>query len=260
MTGGGPAEIAGAPGARLVGRRILVTGAASGMGRATAELFAGEGARLALLDRDAAGLERTASTTGGVPLVADLTDEAAVDRAVEDACRELGGLDGIVNAAGIMPVEDLASTSLALWRLVLDVNLTGIFLVCRAALPKLREAGRGTIVNFASAAGLAPRGTAAIAYIASKGGVIAFTRTLAAEAAPRIRVNAICPGTVDTPMTRDYLRDADGRVRPEVLSAYALGRYAEPVEIARAVLFLTADESSFVTGAALAVDGGRSFH
>jgi NAD(P)-dependent dehydrogenase (short-subunit alcohol dehydrogenase family) len=135
-----------------------------------------------------------------------------------------------------------------------------MFLVCRAALPKLREAGRGTIVNFASAAGLAPRGTAAIAYIASKGGVIAFTRTLAAEAAPRIRVNAICPGTVDTPRTRDYLRDADGRVRPEVLSAYALGRYAEPVEIARAVLFLTADESSFVTGAALAVDGGRSFH
>jgi NAD(P)-dependent dehydrogenase (short-subunit alcohol dehydrogenase family) len=124
----------------------------------------------------------------------------------------------------------------------------------------LRQQTGATIVNFASAAGLAPRGTAAVAYIASKGGVIALTRILAIEAAPKVRVNSICPGTVDTPMTRQYLRDETGSVRPEVLSAYALGRYAEPEEIARAVLFLTSDSSSFVTGVALAVDGGRSFH
>jgi NAD(P)-dependent dehydrogenase (short-subunit alcohol dehydrogenase family) len=238
----------------------LITGAASGMGRATALMFAEHGARLALLDRDAVGLKAAAAATGGIALEADLTDEAAVDGAVDRACNELGGLDGVVNAAGIMPTEDLAATSLKLWRNVIDINLTGMFLVCRAALPRMREQERGTIVNFASAAGLAPRGTAAIAYVASKGGVIAFTRTLAVDAAPHIRVNSICPGTVDTPMTRDYLRDEHGAVRPEVLSAYALARYAEPDEIARAVLFLTSDESSFVTGVALAVDGGRSFH
>jgi NAD(P)-dependent dehydrogenase (short-subunit alcohol dehydrogenase family) len=248
------------PEGKLAGRRILITGAASGMGRATASLFAAEGARLALLDRDADGLARVTEATGGVSLQADLTDEHAVDHAVATACKRLGGLDGVVNAAGIMPTEDLASTSLTLWRNVLDINLTGMFLVCRAALPRLRKHGSGTIVNFASAAGLAPRGNAAIAYVASKGGVIAFTRTLAVEAAPLIRVNSICPGTVDTPMTKKYLRDERGDVRPEVLTAYALGRYAEPEEIARAVLFLTGDDSSFVTGAALAVDGGRSFH
>jgi NAD(P)-dependent dehydrogenase (short-subunit alcohol dehydrogenase family) len=248
------------PSARLTGRRILITGAASGMGRATALMFAAHGARLALLDRDAGGLKSAGDATGGVALETDLTDENAVNAAVDRACEELGGLDGVINAAGIMPTEDLAATSLKLWRNVIDINLTGMFLVCRAALPRMRAQGRGTIVNFASAAGLAPRGTAAIAYVASKGGVIAFTRTLAIDAAPHIRVNSICPGTVDTPMTKDYLRDADGAVRPEVLSAYALGRYAEPDEIARAVLFLTSDESSFVTGVALAVDGGRSFH
>jgi NAD(P)-dependent dehydrogenase (short-subunit alcohol dehydrogenase family) len=245
---------------QLVGRRILVTGAASGMGRSTALLFAREGARLALVDRDESKLDEVATETGGLSLVTDLTDEQAVERAVTKASAQLGGLDGVVNAAGIMPTEDLASTSLALWRAVLDINLTGTFLVCRAALPHLRRQGRATVVNFASAAGLAPRGTAAIAYVASKGAVIAFTRMLAIDAAPTVRVNSICPGTVDTPMTRQYLRDEGGNVRPEVQAAYALGRHAEPEEIARAVLFLTSDNSSFVTGVALAVDGGRSFH
>ncbi len=244
----------------LAGRRILITGAASGMGRATALLFAAEGARVALLDRDREGLDAVAGLCSGIALQADLTDEDAVETAVNEANRALGGLDGVVNAAGIMPTEDLAATSIALWRNVMDINLAGMFLVCRAALPRLREQGRGTIVNFASAAGLAPRGTAAIAYVASKGGVIAFTRTLAIECAPHIRANSVCPGTVDTPMTKDYLRDEQGAVRPEVLSAYALGRYAHPDEIARVVLFLTSEKSSFVTGAAIAVDGGRSFH
>jgi NAD(P)-dependent dehydrogenase (short-subunit alcohol dehydrogenase family) len=244
----------------LAGRRILITGAASGMGRACALMFAAEGASVALLDRDGDGVRSVANECSGVALEADLTHEDSVEAAVESACKALGGLDGVVNAAGIMPVEDLASTSLALWRNVMDINLAGIFLVCRAALPKLRQQRSGTIVNFASAAGLAPRGTAAIAYVASKGGVIAFTRTLAIECAPSIRVNSVCPGTVDTAMTKDYLRDEQGAVRPEVLSAYALGRYAHPDEIARVVLFLTSEKSSFITGAAIAADGGRSFH
>lgn len=245
---------------KLQGRRILITGAASGMGRSTALLFAAEGARLALLDRDGEGLKDVAGQTGGTVLVADLKMEEQVNAATAEAARTLDGLDGVVNAAGIMPVEDLASTSLQLWRDVFDINLAGMFLVCKAALPHLRAAGRGTIVNFASAAGLRPFGTQSVAYIASKGGVIAFTKTLAAEAAPIIRVNSVCPGTVDTPMTKDYLRDEQGQVREQVTANYALNRYADPEEIARAVLYLTSEDSSFVTGIALPVDGGRSFH
>jgi len=244
-----------APAARLAGRRILITGAGSGIGRRTAALFAAEGARLALLDRNEAGLAETAAGLDAGCFAADVTDEDAVNSAVAAGAAFLGGLDGVVNAAGITEIGTLEQTDFATWRRVMAVNLDGTFLVCRAALPHLRAAEFATIVNIASGQALLP-GPSLSAYAASKGGVLTLSRALAAELAPRIRVNAICPGIVDTPMVSG---NAVRAAAPD-LSRYALKRMASALEIAQALLFLTGRESAFVTGAALAVDGGRTFH
>ena len=157
----------------------------------------------------------------------------------------------------LAPAEEITQGA---WDTTIAVNLTGTFLCVQAAVPLLRQAGKATIVNIASGVGLLPTGGGSTAYVASKGGVIAMTRTLAAELAPAIRVNAVCPGAVETPMTDGTLRDATGAVIPAIVNRYALGRPAAPAEIAAAILFLTAHESSFVTGVSLAVDGGRTYH
>lgn len=239
------------PAARLRGRRILITGAASGIGRRTAQLFAAEGAALTLLDRDAEGLADIAGEARGLAVAADVTDEASVTQAVTQGAEAMGGIDGLVNAAGIVIRGPVLDISVADWRRVIDVNLTGIYVVVRCALPWLSLAPFATIVNIASGQGLLPNAPEMTAYAASKGGVVNLTRALAAELAPAIRVNSVCPGMVNTPMTRG----GQGDVTP-----YALKRVADPLEIAHALLFLTGRESSFVTGAALAVDGGRTFH
>lgn len=248
---------------RLVGRRVLITGAASGIGRATADLFVREGAGVALIDRDAPALEAARAGCGAAAaLPADVADGEAVERVVAQAARSLGGLDGVVNCAGIDLVAPLSETGPADWARVLAVNLTGPYLVCRAALPRLEAAGGGTIVNVASGAALRPLGDRS-AYCASKAGLVMFGKALAIEvAAAGIRVNAVCPGIVDTPMFRaSFEAAADPAAALEAIKdRYAIRRVAEPVEIARAVLFLTSTESSYVTGAALAVDGGRTFH
>ena len=236
---------------RLRGRRILITGAASGIGQRTAELFAAEGAALTLLDCDRKRLASVARETGGTAVEADVTQEPSVTRAVEQGAGTMGGIDGVVNAAGIVIHGSVLDVGLADWKLVLDVNLTGTYIVVRCCLPWLVKAPFATIVNIASGQGLLPNNPGMTAYAASKGGVVNLTRALAAELAPSIRVNSVCPGMVDTPMTAGLERDLD---------RYALGRIAEPLEIAQSILFLTATESSFVTGAALAVDGGRTFH
>ena len=236
---------------RLRGRRILITGAASGIGRATAQLFAAQGAALALLDRDASALQQTAQQTGALACEADVTDEAAVASAVARGAAHMGGIDGVVNAAGVMLRGSVLEVSVAEWRRVLEINLTGGYTVVRCCLPWLQQAPGATIVNLGSGQALLPNAPDRTAYSASKGGVLNLTRALAAELAPAIRANTVCPGLVDTPM-------ADG-VRANV-GNYALKRLAQPEEIARAILFLTSSESSYVTGAALAVDGGRSFH
>lgn len=236
---------------RLSGRRILVTGAASGIGLAVARLFSAHGAALALLDRDVSGLEQVVAEVGGVACVADLTDEAAVERAVRYGAETLGGLDGVVNAAGVMLRGSVAEVDAATWRQVLDVNLTGPYLVVRSALPWLKAASSAAIVNIASAGGLLPNAPNRTAYAASKGGLIALTRGLAAELAPTIRANSVCPGLVETPMVEG--------VRANAVN-YALQRLARPEEIAEAILFLTSEDASYVTGAALSVDGGRAFH
>jgi NAD(P)-dependent dehydrogenase (short-subunit alcohol dehydrogenase family) len=236
---------------RLQGRRVLITGAASGIGRKTAELFANEGAALALLDRNCEGLAEVARETRGLPVEADVAQEPSVARAVEQGAGAMGGIDGIVNAAGIVIHGSVLEVGLADWQRVLDVNLTGIYVVVRCCLPWLKKAPLATIVNIASGQGLLPNTPNMTAYAASKGGVVNLTRALAAELAPSIRVNSVCPGMVDTPMTTGLQREVD---------RYAMKRIAEPLEIAQAILFLTSAESSFVTGAALAVDGGRTFH
>jgi len=236
---------------RLQGRRILITGAASGIGQRTAELFSAEGAALTLLDCDRKRLASVARETGGTAVEADVTQEPSVTRAVEQGAGAMGGIDGVVNAAGIVIHGSVLDVGLADWKLVLDVNLTGTYIVVRCCLPWLAKAPFATIVNIASGQGLLPNNPGMTAYAASKGGVVNLTRALAAELAPSIRVNSVCPGMVDTPMTAGLERDLD---------RYALGRIAEPLEIAQAILFLTTTESSFVTGAALAIDGGRTFH
>ena len=236
---------------RLEGRRILITGAASGIGQRTAELFAGEGAALTLLDCDRKRLASVARETGGTAVEADVTQEPSVARAVEQGAGAMGGIDGIVNAAGIVIYGSVLDVGVADWKLVLDVNLTGTYIVIRCCLPWLAKAPFATNVNIASGQGLLPNTPNMTAYAASKGGVVNLTRALAAELAPSIRVNSVCPGMVDTPMTARLRREVD---------RYALKRIAEPLEIAQAILFLTGTESSFVTGAALAIDGGRTFH
>lgn len=236
---------------RLAGRRIVITGAASGIGRATAELFATEGAKLLLLDRDKSRLMPVAEETGALAFAVDITDEAAVTQIIEEGGSAMGGIDGVVNAAGIMGTGRAVDVPAVDWRKTIEVNLTGTYIVTRACIAWMTREHQATIVNIASAAGLLSNAPGLSAYAASKGGVIALTRALAAELAPGIRVNSVCPGMVDTPM-------ADGH-RANV-GNYALKRLADPEEIARAILFMTCPDSSYVTGAALAVDGGRSFH
>ena len=251
--------------ARLAGRRVLVVGAARGVGAAAALRFRDEGARVAALDRDAEALARFLAQAGApeiTPVLADITDADAVERAVGEAARALGGLDGLVNAAGVdlvAPIEDMAPEQ---WAHVLAVNLTGPTLVMRAAFPHLRAAAHATIVNVSSAAGLSPlRGRAA--YCASKAGLQMVSKALAMEGADAgVRVNVVCPGAVETDLLRSSLQSAPDPIaaREAVKARYALKRIAEPREIAEALLFLTSHESSYVTGATLAVDGGRTFH
>jgi NAD(P)-dependent dehydrogenase (short-subunit alcohol dehydrogenase family) len=240
---------------------VLVTGAASGIGLAVARLFHREGARVAMLDRDEAALMK-AAVDGAATLVCDVAAEGQVGAAVAGAVTALGGLDGVVNSAGIDLMRPFEQMTPAEWARVLAVDLTGPMLVCHAALPALRQAGHGTIVNIASGAALRPL-EHRTAYCAAKAGLVMFGKTLAVDlAAYQIRVNAICPGIVDTPLFRSSLAAA---ADPEaelgrILERYVIKRRGQPEEIAQAALYLTSDESSFVTGAALAVDGGRTFH
>jgi NAD(P)-dependent dehydrogenase (short-subunit alcohol dehydrogenase family) len=239
------------PALRLAGRRILLTGAASGIGLATAQLFVEHGASVALLDRDGDRLDAVADAIGGVSYPADITDDEAVGSAVRAAGAALGGIDGVVHAAGIMFRGLAEHTSASDWRRVIDVNLTGTYNVVRSAIPFLQKEEGSTVVTVASAAGLLPNSPEYSAYAASKGGVLALSKALAAELAPAVRVNTICPGMVDTQMADGYRQYVDN---------YALKRLAQPDEIAAAILFLTGPESSYITGVALAADGGRTFH
>jgi len=245
-------------------RRLIVSGGASGIGLAVARMAVARGARVALLDRDTAALAEAVRLLGeaALALECDVSDAPAVRTAVDRAAQWLGGVDALVNSAGIDALKSLADTSDEEWARVLAVNLTGPMLVCRAALPHLRAAGDGSIVNIASGAGLRPL-PHRTAYCASKAALIMFGKSLAIEtAADGIRVNAVCPGAIDTPLFRTSYENADDpeRALAEIRERYALGRIAAPEEVAEAVLYLSGSGASYITGTALAVDGGRTFH
>lgn len=242
---------------RLADRRIIVTGAASGMGRAIAILFAAEGARVALFDRDLRLLEEVAEETGQTAIEVDVADEVSVNTAVKKAADAMGGIDGVVNAAGILREQPFDVTTASIYDDVMGVNLRGPFLVCQAALPELRKAPLATIVNIASNAALNPHPGLAV-YSASKAGLVALSQAMAKELGPTIRVNAVCPGIIRTPMTAN-MWEQGGIGDQAVAATIALKRPGQPAEIAEVCLFLSAETSSFVSAGVLAVNGGALF-
>ena len=244
---------------RLEGRKALITGAATGMGRATAELFARHGAETILFGLGGAGLDAAAAASGGKAVHGDTTSGTDIRRVIE-ACA--GRLDIVVNAAGLMILDEPQSLSDETWERSFAVNVTGAMTVCREALPLLRRQG-GAVVNIASVGAFNASAQNA-AYSASKAALVSYTRSLAYAHGPDgIRANAVAPGWVRTPMSEQEMEAASrasGRTREEEFGALAgriaLRRVAEPGEIAACCLFLASDEASFVTGAVLVADGG----
>ena len=240
----------------LAGLKALITGGAAGIGLATAEVLAERGARVAIIDRNL-------PDAGDHPAFqADLADSAAVDRAVAGAAAALGGIDILVNSAGIDLMRPTHEVSDAEWDRVLSVNLSGPMRVCRAAFPWLRASGRGVIVNVSSGAGLRPIPDRA-AYSASKAGLIMMTKSMAFDWAQYgIRANAICPGAVETALfAESYIHAPDPEAALAAIRArYPLNRIGTPRELAESIAYLAGPGAGYVTGVALAVDGGRSFH
>lgn len=247
---------------RLSGKVALITGAGSGIGRESALLFAQEGARVVVVDVNEEGGRAVAEEIrrrGGeaVFVRADVTRAEDVRGMIEAAERAFGRLDVLFNNAGIFHPDDgsVLDTDERVWDLVLRVNLTGVFLGCKYGIPALLRAGGGVIINTASFVALMGAAVSQIAYTASKGGVLALTREIAVEFARQgIRANALCPGPVETPLLASLLADPGRRQRR--LVHIPVGRFARAEEIARAALFLASDDSSYMTGAALIVDGG----
>ena len=241
---------------RLDGKTALVTGAGSGMGRAIAQEFAREGAKVACLDINAEAAKMTALEIGGIAVTCDIADPAAVATACAIAETELGRIDILVNCAGILDgYAPITETSDALWDRIMNVNLKGMFLVSRAVLPGMVARGNGAIVNISSIAGMVAGGGGA-AYTASKHGVIGLTRQTSYDYGKHgIRANAICPGAIETAMTRDILNSGDMAVM-ELVRSVPAGRHGQPGEVAKLALYLASDEAGFVHGAVMAIDGG----
>jgi len=243
---------------RMRGKVVLVTGAGSGIGRATALRLAAEGASLACADLMAERALETAKlieAAGGaaLALAADVRDERACARMVEETLARFERLTTLVNSAGVRGERPDAAPPPPEWRRVLDANLTGTYLASRAALPALSASGAGAITNLASIYGLVG-GSISPAYAASKGGVVTLTRQMALQWAPMVRVNCVCPGVIETPMTASLL--ANPAWRDAMLAKHPLGRFGRPEEVAAAILYLSSDEAAYVTGVALPVDGG----
>ncbi|MCC3270275.1 3-oxoacyl-ACP reductase [Arthrobacter gengyunqii] len=245
---------------RLQGRTAVITGGGSGIGLASARRLAAEGAHVVVADNDPAAGKAAADEVGGLFVPVDVTSEEEV-RTLYDITRDTyGRVDIAFNNAGISPPEDasILSTGIDAWRKVQDVNLTSVYYCCKYALPHMLDAGKGSIINTASFVAVMGAATSQISYSASKGGVLAMSRELGVEFARRgVRVNALCPGPVNTPLLRDlFARDPERAARR--LVHVPLGRFAEPEEIAAAVAFLASDDSSFMTASTFLVDGGIS--
>ncbi len=244
---------------RLDGKVALITGGASGMGRAACELFASEGARIVVVDLDEKAGTDLATTIGenATFVRADVSRSADCDAMVEHAVATFGGLHVLYNNAGIFPADDggVLDTPESTWDQVMAINLKGVWLGCRSGIPAMVESGGGSVINVASFVALMGAATAQIAYTSSKGGVLAMTREMAVEWARKgIRANALCPGPIETPLLEALLADPARRARRMV--HIPMGRLGRAEELAKAALFLASDDSSFMTGSALVVDGG----
>ncbi|MGY4507947.1 SDR family oxidoreductase [Bradyrhizobium sp. USDA 3650] len=244
---------------RLQGRTAIITGAGSGIGRASAKLFAEEGAHLALVDRDPAGLQETLSLVGGATAyVGDVGDASFAETVVGDVMARHGRLDVIMTAAGFSCGGTVLTTSPDDWDAVFRTNVGGTWLWARAAVPQMQRQNSGSIITLASQLAIAG-GKDNSAYIAAKGAIISLTRTMAVDfAADGIRVNAIAPGAIDTPMLRrSFARHANAdEVRETSRNRHAMKRFGQAEEIAQTALHLASDASSFTTGTVMVVDGG----
>ncbi|MDQ1731838.1 MAG: hypothetical protein QOK10_1997 [Pseudonocardiales bacterium] len=247
-------------GNRLQNKVAVITGGCSGIGLATARRFAAEGARVVIGDVDKENGVRIADELDGGFVEVDVTNAAQVDGMFATAKSLYGGVDIAFNNAGISPPDDdsILETGLDAWRRVQEVNLTSVYLCCKAVLPYMLEQGGGSIINTASFVAVMGAATSQISYTASKGGVLAMSRELGVQfARDGIRVNALCPGPVNTPLLQElFAKDPERAARRMV--HIPVGRFAEPDEIANAVLFLASDESSFITASQFLVDGGIS--
>ena len=249
---------------RIEGRVAVVTGGCSGIGLATVRRFVAEGARVVIGDIDDPGGARVVDELGGAEhatyVHVDVTDKEQVDALFKTAKDTYGSVDIAFNNAGISPPDDdsILDTDLDAWRRVQEVNLTSVYLCCKAALPYMLEQGKGSIINTASFVAVMGAATSQISYSASKGGVLSMSRELGVQFAREgVRVNALCPGPVNTPMLKElFAKDAERAARR--LVHVPMGRFGEPEEMADAVLFLASDESSFITANTFLVDGGIS--
>ena len=243
---------------RLVGKVAVITGAAGGIGRASAVRFAAEGAHVVAADLAGEAVEEVAKLVGGIGVRVDVTDADDVQAMYRRAIDEFGGLDICFNNAGISPPEDdsILTTEADAWARVQAVNLTSVYLCCKYGIPHLLTRGGGSIINTASFVAVLGSATSQISYTASKGGVLAMSRELGVQfARENVRVNALCPGPVNTPLLQElFAKDPERAARR--LVHVPMGRFAEPEEIAAAAAFLASDDASFITASTFLVDGG----
>src|ERR1700674_2210901 len=248
---------------RLEDKVCVITGAGGGMGRDAAILFTEEGAKVCVADISAKAAEETVSLCAAGPSFAqavDVADEAQVEAMMKATAERFGGIDVLYNNAGISPADDasILDTSVEAWQRVQDVNAKGVFLCCKHGIPRLLERGGGSIINVASFVALLGAATSQISYTASKGAVLSMTRELAVQFARQgIRVNALCPGPVETPLLMRLFAETPGAYERRRVHL-PMGRLAKAREIANAALFLASDESSYVNGSTFLVDGGLS--